>query len=155
MGNKTIVGIDPGHKGAIFHSSGELWDMADFYSGKIFVASRLVMSLASLPKPDIIMLEKAQVMNKGQRSQGAVSMFTYGLNYGKLLGALQATGYVVVEIAPSVWKGGMNLTQNKDDSLVMARRLFPKYEDKLKRKKDDGRAEAMLMCYFGQHYFLK
>lgn len=49
-------------------------------------------------------------------------------------------------VRPGDWKRQMGLTKDKDDSLTMARALFPALADQLKRKKDNGRAEAILLA---------
>ena len=49
-------------------------------------------------------------------------------------------------VSPREWKKEMGLTSDKDDSLAMARELWPNAP--LARKKDNGRAEALLLAEF-------
>jgi hypothetical protein len=55
-------------------------------------------------------------------------------------------------VPPRVWKRDMGLTANKADSLTMARRLWP--EAPLKRSKDNGRAEALLLAEWLKQAYL-
>jgi crossover junction endodeoxyribonuclease RuvC len=47
-------------------------------------------------------------------------------------------------VRPRAWKKDMGLTADKDESLSMARELWP--DAPLARKKDNGRAEALLIA---------
>jgi hypothetical protein len=49
-------------------------------------------------------------------------------------------------VTPQVWKKALKLDSDKNKSLSMARELWPTAP--LKRQKDNGRAEALLMAYW-------
>jgi hypothetical protein len=54
-------------------------------------------------------------------------------------------------VQPQKWKAFVGLTgKDKDASLAMAARLYPSAEPLLKRKKDHGRAEALLVAHWAR-----
>lgn len=78
-------------------------------------------------------------------------MFNMGKGLGIWLGIIAALGLPSVHITPVVWKKAMlngGAGQDKGASIVHALRLFPNAADYLTRKKDDGRAEALLIAAF-------
>lgn len=79
--------------------------------------------------------------------QGVSSMFSFGHSFGVVAGV--AEGYAqVAYVAASKWKAALALTSNKAYSLTQARRLYPTAHSYLTRKKDEGRAEAILLGRF-------
>ena len=97
----------------------------------------------------------ALVENVASRPRQA-GAFQFGLYTGIVHGVLATVGVPVVSVAPQVWKGAMGLLKNpgesyedgKDKSRALAMQLFPDLKDTFKRKKDDGRAEALLMAVY-------
>jgi len=157
---KTYIGIDPGKTGAI----------AAFRDDQVVFYDAEYVNLASLAEAILateevfVLLEKAQVMprtriKKGpdgieveERSgQGAVGMLNYGIGYGKYLGMLESHKIKFDQVHPMTWKKEFNLLgKKKDASIAKAKELFPQAADELKRKKDHGRAEALLIAEFAK-----
>jgi hypothetical protein len=55
-------------------------------------------------------------------------------------------------VKPQAWKLALGLSgkkTSKDDSIEMAKMVFPESEDMLQRKKDHGRAESLLIAAYG------
>lgn len=85
--------------------------------------------------------------------------FNFGLSTGIIHGILAAQGLAFSTVSPSKWKPAMGLLrkpeetydQNKDRARRLAIRLFPHLEDDLKLKKDDGKAEALLLAVYFHH----
>ncbi|RAL43127.1 hypothetical protein DM860_009909 [Cuscuta australis] len=76
-----------------------------------------------------------------------------GFGYGLWIGILVALGFTVVPVPSSLWKRYFKLPGghlNKDYSREMACKLFPSMSLHLKRKKDHGRAEALLIAAYGR-----
>ncbi|CAH9100092.1 unnamed protein product [Cuscuta epithymum] len=76
-----------------------------------------------------------------------------GFGYGLWIGILVALGFSVVPVPSALWKRTFKLAggdTTKDDSRDMASRLFPCMSSQLKRKKDHGRAEALLIAAYGK-----
>lgn len=83
-----------------------------------------------------------------KRGQGAAASFNFGKSFGVVLGVLGARNIPTLRVPPSVWKLQMNLSSDKELSLKKAREIFPYLADSLKRKKDNDRAEALLLAWF-------
>ena len=69
--------------------------------------------------------------------------------------ALQARGLDVRVVGPAAWKKDVGLygrAFTKDDSRARALLLYPTLEAELRRKKDHGRAEALLIAAWGLGY---
>lgn len=97
-------------------------------------------------------IERSQAMSfKVQgREQGVASSFRTGYGYGIWLGILAALRIPYEAVAPVSWKKKMlfDMPKGKDSSIIKAKQLFPAAADDLKRKKDHGRAEALLIMEF-------
>ncbi|XP_020549942.1 uncharacterized protein LOC105163707 isoform X2 [Sesamum indicum] len=84
---------------------------------------------------------------------GKQGWWSGGFGYGLWIGILVASGYSVVPVPSLLWKNEFKLTGNrssKDDSRELATTLFPSMNSMLKRKKDHGRAEALLIAAYGK-----
>ncbi len=78
--------------------------------------------------------------------QGVSSSFSFGCGFGLWLGICAALRLPIQRVEPAVWKRTMGLAAgaDKNASVVLASRLFPTAS--LERKKDHGRAEALLLA---------
>ena len=99
----------------------------------------------------LAVIEKVHAMPK----QGVTSMFTFGKVLGLTAGILSASFIPITWIYPQVWKASLNLSRNKDDSRSLAGKLYPEHKFYFARKRDDGRAEALLMAHFVCHTLVK
>ncbi|KAH6837005.1 MutS2 [Perilla frutescens var. hirtella] len=84
---------------------------------------------------------------------GKQGWWSGGFGYGLWIGILVASGYSVVPVPSSLWKNGFKLSgsrSSKDASRELATTLFPSMSSLLKRKKDHGRAEALLIAAYGK-----
>ena len=79
--------------------------------------------------------------------QGTRSMFTVGLGYGVWLGIITALALPYTSVRPSVWKRSLALGKDKEVSRLRAMQLYPGAD--LRRKRDHGRAEALLLASYG------
>ena len=87
------------------------------------------------------------------RQKGA---FNFGLSTGVIHGALAASGIPMELVTPSQWKPAMGLQKGpgetpedtKDRARALAAQLFPHMAEQFARKKDDGRAEALLLAVY-------
>jgi len=62
-------------------------------------------------------------------------------------GVMRSHGFQVIPVEPRRWKRDMKLTgKDKESSRQLALQLFPGMTDMMKRRKDHGRAEALLIC---------
>ncbi|XP_052197836.1 Holliday junction resolvase MOC1, chloroplastic [Diospyros lotus] len=84
---------------------------------------------------------------------GKQGWWSGGFGYGLWIGMLVASGFSVVPVPSFVWKNEFKLLGNcssKDDSREVASALFPSMSSSLRRKKDHGRAEALLIAAYGK-----
>jgi crossover junction endodeoxyribonuclease RuvC len=81
--------------------------------------------------------------------QGVASTFQFGRAVGVISAVCELTRYPVHLVTPQKWKKHFHLTADKDESLDMARYLWP--EAKLKLKKDINKAEALLIAEYLRH----
>lgn len=84
--------------------------------------------------------------------QGVASSFNFGFSAGTLQQSIASAGLPMILISPATWKAILGLRggkENKDMSRQLASRLFPTHAHLWARKKDDGRAEAVLLAYYG------
>ncbi len=143
----AFIGIDPGVTGcaALIHDHGH--DLFDWPGDPALVVPRLVDWLARFDVR-LAALEKVGAMP----GQGVVSMFTFGQNVGTWHGILAALGIPYVCPRPQEWQRWLvDRKAGKDTkaaSLVTARRLFPDAD--LGRKKDHGRADALLLAWWAR-----
>src|SRR5262249_13394755 len=91
-----------------------------------------------------VLIEESQAMP----GQGVRSMFTIGLGMGVWLGILGALGLAHTRVRPHVWKRALSLTSDKEQVRWRAIQLYPGAD--LRRKKDHGRAEALLLAHYGR-----
>ncbi|XP_065876905.1 Holliday junction resolvase MOC1, chloroplastic-like [Euphorbia lathyris] len=81
-----------------------------------------------------------------------------GFSYGLWIGLLVASGFSVVPVTSISWKNKFELSgsrSTKDESRKLASTLFPALSSSLQRKKDHGRAEALLIAAYGKDLTLK
>lgn len=155
----VTIGIDPGLDGAIavLDEYGKDIMLADTPTIQIAVARGtkreydmpgLVKLLTFLPPWNGVhamhaVLEESQPMPR----QGVRSMFTVGVGFGIWLSALAFAGIPYTRVRPAVWKRALNLRgKDKEASRLRAQQLFP--HASLARKKDHGRAEALLLAWY-------
>lgn len=72
--------------------------------------------------------------------------------YGTLKCSLVANNIPYIEVLPRQWKRDMGLSSDKEQSRFMAMELFPEMKPQLKRKKDHGRSEALILLKWEELY---
>jgi len=81
--------------------------------------------------------------------QGVTSMFNFGQSFGVIKGICSAMKLPIHFVRPTKWKKYFNLINTtKDASRSRAIEIFPKVSDKLKRKKDSNKADAILIASY-------
>ena len=156
--SKYSIGIDPGLSGAIAIISTEslkIFDMPTMTverNGKAkrqVSASELAEMLYLYSGRDChVYVEKVSAM----AGQGVTSVFSFGRSFGMIEGILAAFKMPVTYVAPATWVKAVGRGQGKDASRARAMELFPSDQDQFKRVKDDGRADAALIAYWGSRH---
>ncbi|GFQ08453.1 hypothetical protein PHJA_002989300, partial [Phtheirospermum japonicum] len=156
-----VIGVDPDLSGALAvlkpDNSPQVYDSPHL---KVLVGKRVrkrldVKSIIQLlqtvdaPIGTPVYIEQSIPFPK----DGKQGWWSGGFGYGLWIGIMVASGYSVVPVPSMLWKNEYNLTglrSSKDESRELATTLFPSMSSLLKRKKDHGRAEALLIAAFGK-----
>ena len=163
----AYVGADPGMGGALalyipFASTPglEVYDMpALLIEGKrrmdFWTLAQLLGAWASLYEIKAVAVERVHAMPLrgagGQIRQSPNGLFEFGFAAGALQQAVASAGLPMTLIHPATWKAVYGLRggrENKDMSRQKASMLFPSHAQLWNRKKDNDRAEAVLLAYY-------
>ena len=169
MTHRLVIGIDPGQSGAIAlladnHFAGfiDMPTMPRKTSGEEIDAAFLGRKLRDARSAHegaycVAVLEQVNAMpsipgkDGTRRAMGASSAFRFGESYGVLKGVLGALNLPVVFVAPLTWKRRLRLEGTKKDfSRTAAIEWFPSATEYLQRKKDVGRADALLIAHWAE-----
>lgn len=147
-----IAGIDPGQTGAIaFYDTDEqrvleVFDMptmARLHGKGQEVNSGELSSILRDYWPARVHLEAVSAMPK----QGVSSTFRFAEGFGAIKGVLGALVIPYFLYTPHKWKQGHGLSKkDKDAARTLAINRHPEIADQLSRKKDCGRADAILLA---------
>lgn len=140
----TVIGIDPGLKGALawVASTGTLLAVEDMPIVDKEVNAKLLADLIRSTGRECAVVERQQSMPK----QGVSSVFKTGVGYGTILGVLAALDVPTFIVSSSVWKKTLHLTNDKEMSRKRALERWPENSDYFRLKKYEGRAEAALLA---------
>ena len=153
-----IIGIDPGIAGAIcFFSNGNVIDvidmptMAEGKKNKKQVNGRQIFNEIKFVKNKFLNEDIEVVVEQvsAMPGQGVTSMFNFGQSFGVIKGICSAMELPIFYIRPAKWKKHFNLINSeKDASRTKAIEMFPKISNKLSRKKDNNKADAILIAQY-------
>lgn len=154
-----IAGIDPGKSGALAILYPD--DSVLFYGVPLIQTKNKVVPAWQTWMKDwrfgldfagvgLIVIEDVAA----RPGQGVTSMFTFGRTLGFAHAIAVATqGASVQQVTPSVWKAKLGLlNSDKGASREKVANLLPQAAPMVGRVKDDGRAEAALLAYYGRKY---
>ena len=140
-----ICGIDVGQTGAIAllysDTYAEVHDMPML--GKE-VNGYTVAEIFREFTPKHIWLEQQAAFKMGR-----TSAFNFARGYGVLQGVIQTLGIPYTLVTPLKWKKSFSLSKEKDQSRLLVTRFYPHMASQVKLKKNDGRAEALLIAKYG------
>lgn len=160
-----VVGIDPGKSGAcgLFQPTGDrglagvALDAIDIPILNDEVDPRGLARWLDKAKPDHVFIERVWAMpsfpdpKTGERRQmGAATSFEFGDTFGMIRATVVVCGWPHSYVSSGKWKKFYGLKgPKKEPSRQRALELMPAAEDLLARKKDSGRAEALLIARYG------
>lgn len=154
------LGIDPGLTGAvaIIDADGAV-ELCDSPSWEVKTKGRIQHDYNVHGMAEIIAGVIARAGNRGliaaalekvhsMPEQGVASSFKFGVGLGTWQGILAAFGITFQMIPPQRWKKVLmdGMPKEKDASLIVAQRLFPTAD--LRLRKHHGRADALLLAEF-------
>lgn len=149
------IGVDPGLTGGVAMIVPEMGvnviDMPTVEYSKAGAVKRAVdcNGLAKWLGPRIggiaitLFIERVNAMP----GQGVSSMFSLGMSFWGVVGVAAGLGIPVELVEPRAWKRYFGLGPDKDQARGLASRLYPSVD--LSKKKDHGRAEALLIARYG------
>lgn len=150
-----ICGIDPGLSGALafFDADHGVLDIIDMPvvaitrngKAKRELNAPMVSALIRARKFDRAVLERVGPM----KGQGVSSMYQFGRGVGTIEGVLAALQIPVDYVTPQTWQKAVNMRAGKDGARARAAEIFPAYAHLFARAKDDGRADAALIAWWG------
>ena len=158
-----IIGIDPGISGAIcFFESDIIKDviempvMADGKKNKRQINGPQIVNeiqkrIENIPKKNIfVVVEHVSAMP----GQGVTSMFNFGQSFGVIKGICSALKLPIYFVRPVKWKKYFNLIKtDKEASRSKAIQIFHYISSKLSKKKDNNKADAILIASFFNNTF--
>ena len=153
-----IIGIDPGISGSIcFFEDGKILDvieMPTMIEGKknkkqvngSQIYNEITKRTKQTDKKNIkVIIEQVSAMP----GQGVTSMFNFGQSFGILKGICSAMQLPMYFVRPAKWKKYFNLINSeKDASRTRAIEIFPYFSSQLSKKKDNNKADAILIASF-------
>lgn len=170
-----FIGIDPGITGAIAVLDDET-DCIQFFdtptfevqSGKKMKKVPDTFAMTTMLEEAIEMrkvmatIEKVNAMpGRGKNGEvqtiGATSAFNFGMGFGMWLGVLAALKIPHQQVHPVTWKKLVmaDMGKEKDASRIKAMQLYPRSTEGLTRKKDHGRADALLIAEWARRTYQK
>ena len=151
-----IIGIDPGLSGGIAilenNKIKEIFDMpvmADGKKNKRQLNSALLAQLIKDSIKDIddsvIVVEQVNAMP----GQGVTSMFNFGQTFGAIKGICAALNLPIFFVRPAKWKKHFELiNSSKDASRTKVIEMYPSIAEKLSKKKDVNKSDAILIAKY-------
>ena len=152
-----IFGIDPGISGAIsiFKNNKfvEVLDMPTMIDGKKNKRQVNGAQFAHIIKEYSngydgemsVIVEQVNAMP----GQGVTSMFNFGQSFGVVKGVCSALNIPIYFVRPLKWKKHFDLVKtHKDASRTKAIQIYPHISDKISRKKDSNKADAILIASY-------
>ena len=153
-----IIGIDPGITGAIcFFENGNIKDVIDMPTmasgnkNKKQINASQIFNEISLRVKNYKTEEVNVVVEQvsAMPGQGVTSMFNFGQSFGILKGICAAMQLPMYFVRPAKWKKYFNLIKTeKEASRTKAIEIFPQISSKLSKKKDNNKADAILIASF-------
>ena len=157
-----IIGIDPGLSGGIAilenNKIKEMFDMPVMAEGKKNKRQLNSALLAQLIKDNIgdindsvVVVEQVNAMP----GQGVTSMFNFGQTFGAIKGICAALELPIFFVRPAKWKKHFELiNSSKDASRTKVIEMYPSIAEKLSKKKDVNKSDAILIArYYSETRF--
>lgn len=152
------IGIDPGSKGfcCIWYGDSGHYAHYPLFEGKR-LNPELVRECQSISKMGWKVMALVEQVHS-MPGQGVASTFSFGTNYGIVLGMLEALGIPFSTCTPGRWQKAMceavdKAANTKLTSYNAARRLLPNMDfrkSERSRTYDDNKVDATLICLYAQ-----
>ena len=151
-----IFGIDPGLSGAIAVLEDEvvldIIDLPVMAEGKKNKRQLNSAQLSQYISKNVENIHKTSVVVEqvnAMPGQGVTSMFNFGQTFGAIKGISATLKLPIYFVRPSKWKKHFDLiNSSKDASRTKAIEIYPSLAEKLSKKKDVNKSDAILIGRF-------
>ncbi len=151
-----VIGIDPGLSGAIAILENNkvlgIFDMPVMAEGKKNKRQLNSSQLANIIKENTKNVEETVVIVEqvnAMPGQGVTSMFNFGQTFGAIKGVCATLELPIFFVRPSKWKKHFELiNSSKDASRTKVIEMYPSFAEKLSKKKDVNKSDAILIARF-------
>lgn len=140
----TIIGIDPGSVSAaygVLKMDGGLVEVDDVPVADKMVDAAAFARVVRRWTPKVAIIEHVSAFPK----QGVASSFRFGVGTGMLRGVVLSMDIPLYSVSAGLWKRHFKLNADPEKSRSLAISMWPECVG-LARKKDHGRAEALLIA---------
>ena len=151
-----IIGIDPGLSGALAILDDlkifDIFDMPVMSEGKKNKKQLNSAQLVNIIKKNIL-TDKETIVIVEQVSampgQGVTSMFNFGQTFGAIKGICASLNLPIFFVRPAKWKKHFDLiNSSKDASRTKVIEMYPSISERLSKKKDVNKADAILIARY-------
>ena len=156
-----IFGIDPGLNGAVAilekNNIIDIFDMPTMAQGNknkrqlnCALLSKIFQKHIHSKNEISVVVEKVNAMP----GQGVTSMFNFGQSFGAIKGICAALELPIIFVTPSKWKKHFELiNSSKDSCRTRVIEMYPSLSDRLAKKKDVNKSDAILIAryYYETH----
>ena len=151
-----IFGIDPGIAGAIaVLDDKKIVDVKDLPTMSEGKKNKRQLNSANLSQyissnivdfnETVVVVEQVNAMP----GQGVTSMFNFGQTFGAIKGITATLKLPIFFVRPSKWKKHFELiNSSKDASRRKVIEMYPSFAEKLSKKKDVNKSDAILIARF-------
>ena len=150
-----IIGIDPGLSGGIAILDDlkifDMFDMPIMSEGKKNKNQLNSAQLVNIIKKHIVSGNTFVIVEQvsAMPGQGVTSMFNFGQTFGSIKGICAALNLPIFYVRPAKWKKHFELiNSSKDASRTKVIEMYPSISDRLSRKKDVNKADAILIARY-------
>jgi crossover junction endodeoxyribonuclease RuvC len=150
----NILGVDPGQGGAVaLLDERDILLVEDMPVHQIRTGKKVKLeldlptlrSILSKVVIDHVVMEKVA----SRPGQGVASMFKFGYGSGSVYGLIVGLQLPCSFILPQAWQKACGCGPSSDAARQRAAQLYPSIADRLSRKRDGGRADAILIARAG------
>ncbi len=147
-----VIGVDPGMSGAIACVNGDALVVVDMPTvevrGKRLVdVHGLADIIAQMTKGEDLEMSVLEHV-QGVQQSGATSAFSFGRSFGIVEGVLAGQRVPMTLVRPQSWTKTLGVSRDKGSHRRAAMSLWPRESSLFARAKDDGRADAALLCHW-------
>lgn len=159
MNNKYYIGIDPGKSGGIAMIDGDkVYVTPMVFDGKLIDFRKMAQWITERTifreYGRLAAIEKVGAMP----GQGVVSMFSFGVSTGGMLGILAALEIPTIQVPPQRWKKYTlsDTDKSKEAAITFCTMMYPKVNllaTERSKKPHSGICDALCIAHYARYNF--